>query len=228
MFRFAAVILLCVCAAPAFGATAYFDAACQDLQGNPLDGTYIRAFADNSLGTANLTGVAFLPIAHNSVAMYDLSMRFDDPRNPWLHARADEFELECATAWFQSGIRTSDGALLPRFTIEYHEGHANWNPYDPDGFAWRPEWSEELRRVIWDGLHNQYTLAAGVVPAGAVWDFTYRMADGVDLFSVAESDYTADGVTTRLYDADMRPQSIPEPTSLLVLAVGALLLRRRR
>ena len=188
-------------AAPAFGVTQWMDAAELDRSGQPLGFAGVRAFIDNRAGHSDLTDVLFKFNWTGQSTMLG-GITWIDPRNPWFGAsNANYFQV-------LNGLYYITGTI-------YYPPTREWGPYfeiwsDPEGMG--PKWGIEE-----------------TVPAGLVWDACmFVQGPDVRLFHSPASGQTSfDGQTYVLYDDDPMPQTVPGPGVMILLVLGAAIIRRR-
>ena len=214
-------LLIALCAAPA-AADAIMDAAELDRFGVELGDASVRPIVDNSLSATAMTDVRFR-IEFTGLLAGIVPYSWADPANPWCGAPGGVTSFVLDKVQYTQGFIFFPPTLEwgPHFGCEYLPGHPNYVPpphgTDPD-----------------DWTANHFELSE-TVPAGARWDVCVKLiaepGSEIRLFSSpAEGVLAADGGETTLYDEDRRPQTVPEPGAVVLLAPGlaGLLLRGRR
>lgn len=212
--------VLLICADVQAATSIVMDAAEVDKQSIPFDGfVAVRLILDNRAGAADLTDVRFKMDIHLGSLVGLGGWSWDTPDNPWYGARPEISALE-PFAEYNQGIAfypvTQDWA--PYMMLFYRPGHALYVP--------PPPWLEEWEIPIWNADYNQVEIR-DQVPVGFVWDHPVKLIGVTELFSTAEGHLTSGELNQTLYDDDRSPQTIPEPSVLILLAAGLPLLWRR-
>ncbi len=180
------------------------DAASMDANGVPFDPTVAAVRSTVRAKDTALTNVRFKVQIHSGT-LGDMQLwRWSDSNNPWFGAAEDTFV-------------TMDGGT------EYRQG---WVLYPPTQ-EWGPHFTVDPTPGVPGGEYEIFD----TVPAGFTWDICLKLTgwDGspIDLFSTAEGQMSSDQGTYLAFDSDPMPQTVPEPVSLAVLAIGSLYLFKR-
>ena len=203
------IMTLMLLASTANACAVTFDAAEVDLNGDPLPAAAIRIIVDNTQceTDADITW----DDSSTDIASGRTIIAPDDPDNPWYIA-----DLPPLT-WYEDGEQWSQG-------LQYNAGEGWYKPvlvHNPT-----PEIDDEEHPELYDTIEYK-----GVIPAGRKWDVTWWISDeAARLFhSPASSNVTVNGESQTLLDFDRGPQTaVPEPATMALLAMGGLVVLRRR
>lgn len=191
------------------GADVLMDAAELDRNGAALEFASVRPVVDNAKGLTDMTGVRFR-INYTGTLGGIGGYAWDDPANPWYGAPGGR------GSQVVGGKRYTQGIVFYPQTDQWG-AHFSVDPTPADPTDWE----------------NNYELS-DVVPAGVRWDRPVKLmgwlGSEIKLFhSPAEGVLTADGSDTIFYDDNRLPQTaVPEPATLILLAIGAVLIRPSR
>lgn len=215
----AAMLLL---ASPALAGVTLFDAATETIDGDPLMGidpdtgeqipaTEIRIQATGPVGDGDLTFRPILAEGESIDLVEQRLVRDSDAFNPRGVNDAIGGDVQWYTTTLAIGMEWVHGAGTATLFL------AGWRqPGTPGYITPDHDLGEEPDFDNWVEFIGQ-------IPEGASVDFVLHL-NGVNLFhSPAKMEVAADGATELLSDADVKPQSVPEPGTLAaVLAGGAI------